>query len=149
MVDGRQVVCLGFGPSPAIRLWDINGDGSAFEHVYQAVEDEVSKIAISPIENSIAIMTTKGVIKLARRVRDITWTIEVVADEKRFNKRNLSFTASGQLLATVRVDVGVEIWDPIQGKCLVSERLSAVKNLRRCNFRLTGAFWQQPYWGII
>jgi WD40 repeat protein len=30
----------------------------------------------------------------------------------------MSFSTSGQLLATVRADGGVEIWDAIKGKCL-------------------------------
>jgi WD40 repeat protein len=61
-------------------------------------------------------LTIERRIKLARcGVRDVTWTLEDVADGKRFDADNLSFSASGQLLATVRVDEGVEIWDAIKG----------------------------------
>jgi WD40 repeat protein len=85
--DGRQVVCTEYGLNQTnrhVRLWDINGDGSTFEEVCICQEGEyVSKIAISPLDDSIAIMTRKGVIKLAhRRARDMTWTVEVVADGK-------------------------------------------------------------------
>jgi WD40 repeat protein len=55
------------------------------------------------------------------------WTVEVVADEKCFDMGNLSFSASGQLLATVSLDGGVEIWDAIKGECfrtIVCGRLS-------------------------
>jgi WD40 repeat protein len=44
--------------------------------------------------------------------------------------RNLSFSTSGQLLATVRVGGGVGIWDPINSKCLqtiVCDQLSMVE----------------------
>jgi WD40 repeat protein len=57
--DGRLVACVGHGFSPAIRLYGINGrDGSDFEDVCQG--DAVFKIASSPAENSIAIMTRSG-----------------------------------------------------------------------------------------
>jgi WD40 repeat protein len=93
----------------------------------------VSKIAISPLDDSIAIiMTRTGVIKLAhRRARDMTWTVEVVADGKCFDPTGeMSFFTSGQLLATVRIDGGVEIWDPIKGECLrtiVGDQLSMLE----------------------
>jgi WD40 repeat protein len=79
----------------------------------------VDKIAISPLDDSIAIMTRNGVVKIARRARDMTWTIEVVADVKCFDMTNgMSFSTNGQLLATVRADKGIEIWDLIKRKCL-------------------------------
>jgi WD40 repeat protein len=126
-----------------VRLWDVRGDGSAFEDVFVCQEgDFVSTIAISPCDNAFAIIVagaalkladrkSGGVIKLAhRRARDMAWTVEVVADGKRFDMGDLSFSTSGQLLATVRVDGGVEIWDPIKAKCLrmiVCEQLSKLK----------------------
>jgi WD40 repeat protein len=116
--DGRKVACIdGDGGCKAVHLWDINGDGSAFEKILLPGDnDAISKIAFSPLDNSIAILTYKRRIKLARcGVRDIAWTLEDVADGKRFDAGNLSFSASGQLLATVRVDEGVEIWDAIKG----------------------------------
>jgi WD40 repeat protein len=125
--DGCQAVCfqytfrsLGVSRVPRVRLWDVHGDGSTFEEVRVCQKGElVSKIAISPLDDSIAIMIRPGVIKLAlRRAVDMTWTIEVVADGKRFDMSNLSFSTSGQLLATVHVEGRVEIWDPIKGKCL-------------------------------
>jgi WD40 repeat protein len=80
----------------------------------------VSAIATSPLDNSIAIMLSGGVIKLAHRcARDISWTVEVMADGKCFDTAGkMWFTTSGQLLATVRVDGGIQIWDPIKGKYL-------------------------------
>jgi WD40 repeat protein len=120
--DARQVVCVEdgiFQTNRRVRLWDIHGDGSTFEDIYVCQEgDSVSKVAISPLDNLIAVMTRNGVIKLARRVRDMAWTVEVVADGKCFDIGNLSFSTSGQLLATVRADGGVEIWDATKGKCL-------------------------------
>jgi WD40 repeat protein len=91
--------------------------GGHFEEVCQG--ETVSNIAFfRPLENSFAIMTPGGVIKLVRRAQDRTWTVEIVADGKCFDTRNLSFTTKGKLLATVRVDEGVEIWDPIKAECL-------------------------------
>jgi WD40 repeat protein len=123
--DGRfQVVCVEYGHSQTnhrVRLCDIHGDGSTFEDVYVCQESEsVSAIATSPLDNSIAIMLSGGVIKLAHRcARDISWTVEVMADGKCFDTEgNMWFTTSGQLLATVRVDGGIQIWDPIKGKYL-------------------------------
>jgi WD40 repeat protein len=116
--DGRKVACIdGDGGCKAVHLWDINGDSSAFEEILLPGDDDaISKIAFSPLDNSIAILTTERRIKLVRcGVRDVTWTLEDVADGKRFDADNLSFSASGQLLATVRVDEGVEIWDAIKG----------------------------------
>jgi WD40 repeat protein len=77
-------------------------------------------------------MLSGGVIKLAhRRARDMTWTVEVVADGKCFDTMGeMSFSTSGQLLATVRADEGVEIWDPIKGECLrtiVCDQLSMLE----------------------
>jgi WD40 repeat protein len=64
-------------------------------------------------------MRRLGVINLARRARDMTWTIEVVADGKCFETSvGMYFSTNGQLLATVRVDGGIEIWDAIKGKYL-------------------------------
>jgi WD40 repeat protein len=122
--DGRQVAGILYGMHQLNRrvcLWDVHGDGSTVEHVCVSQKGEVmAKIAISPLDDSIAIMTGTGIIKLAhRRARDVTWTVEVVADGKCFDtKGEMSFSTSGQLLATVRIDGGVEIWDPIKGQCL-------------------------------
>jgi WD40 repeat protein len=121
--DGRQAVCIVYGMNHMnhrVCLRDVHGDGSTFEDVYVCQEGEsVSEIAISPLDDSIAIMIRPGVIKLARRAQDMTWTIEVVADGKCFDTTGkMSFSTSGQLLATVRVDGGVEIWDAIKGKSL-------------------------------
>jgi hypothetical protein len=125
-VDGRQVVCIEHGMNQTNRprrvcLCDFHGDGSALEEVSVFQEREYwDKIAVSPLDDSIVIMLSGGVIKLAhRRARDMTWTVEVVADGKCFDTMGeMSFSTSGQLLATVRVDGGLEIWDPIKGKCL-------------------------------
>jgi WD40 repeat protein len=139
--DGCQVVSvtkhrLRSPGIQSVRLWDIHGDVTKFEDVYVSVDpgrgESVSKIAISPLDNSIAIMTPHGVIKLVhRRARDISWTVEVVADGKCFDKTGkMSFSTSGQLLATVRVDGVVEIWDASKGKCLrmiVCDALSMLK----------------------
>jgi WD40 repeat protein len=138
--DGCQVVSVQnrFINSPGIqsvRLWDIRGDVTSFEDVYQSVYpgrgESVSKIAISPLDNSIAIMAPQGVIKLVhRRDRDISWNAEVVADGKCFDVPNMSFSTSGQLLATVRVEKGVEIWDASKGLCLrmiVCDQLSKLE----------------------
>jgi WD40 repeat protein len=60
----------------------------------------------------------------------MAWTVEVVADGKGFDMGDLSFSTSGQLLATARVDGGVEIWNPIKGKCLrtiVCDQLSKLE----------------------
>jgi WD40 repeat protein len=118
--DGRQVNCIYNQLNSPVRLCDIYGDASTFEDVYVCQEGEsVSEIAISPLDDSIAIMTRTGAIKVAhRRARDMAWTIEVVADGKCFDIGNLSFSTSGQLLATAHVDGGVEIWDPIKGNHL-------------------------------
>jgi WD40 repeat protein len=118
--DGSQVVYIEQGLDLPMRFWDIHGDDSSFEDVFVCQEgDWAHKIDVSPFDNSIAIMLSGGVIRLAhRRVWDVTWTVKVVADGKCFDIGNLSFSASGQLLATVRVDGGVEIWDPIKGNCL-------------------------------
>jgi WD40 repeat protein len=116
--DGRKVACIDSdGSREAVHLWNINGDGSTSEEILLPGDnDAISKVAFSPLDNSIAILTSERRIKLARcRARDITWTLEDVADGKRFDADNLSFSASGQLLATVRVDEGVEIWDAIKG----------------------------------
>jgi WD40 repeat protein len=132
--DGDQVVCIECGIDHTNRrvcLWDFHGDGSTFEEVYVYLEGEqyMSKIAISPLDDSIAIMTETGIIKLAHRcARDMAWTVKVVADGKCFDMTGeMSFSTSGQLLATVRMDGGVEIWDPIKGECLrtiVGDQLS-------------------------
>jgi WD40 repeat protein len=135
--DGHQVVVVscehGINPNQThqpVRLWEVHGDGSTFEEVYVCQEDEdVFKIAISPLDDSIAIMTRTGGIKLAhRRARDTPWTVEVVADGKCFESTNdMSYSTSGQLLATVSLDGAVEVWDAIKGKCLrtiVCDRLS-------------------------
>jgi WD40 repeat protein len=125
--DGRQGVfvqnrfsSLGVTRVPRVRLCGIHEEGSTFEDVYVCHKGEhVSNIAISPLDDSIAIMTRAGIIKLAhRRARNITWTIEVLADGKCFDTPNLSYSTNGQLLATVRADKGIEIWDPIKGKCI-------------------------------
>jgi WD40 repeat protein len=120
--DGCQFVCIQYVPNHRVCLWDVHRDGSPFEEVYVCQKGEVvSEFAISPLDDSIAIMTRTGVIKLAhRRARgDITWTVEVVADGKCFDTAGkMSYSISGQLLAKVRVDGGVEIWDAIKGKCL-------------------------------
>jgi WD40 repeat protein len=76
---------------------------------------------MSPLDDSIAMITRTGVSKLAhRRARELSWTVEVlVADGKCFDKGNLSFSTSGQLLlATVSLGGGAEIWDATKGKCL-------------------------------
>jgi hypothetical protein len=81
----------------------------------------------------------------------MAWTVEVVADGKGFDMGDLSFSTSGQLLATARVDGGVEIWNPIKGKCLrtiVCDQLSAI-NSRNWNFRLTDAFWRQHFRMVV
>jgi WD40 repeat protein len=131
-----QVLCVDYGlnrTNHRVRLWDVHGDGSSFEEVYVCQEGEyVSKSAISPLDDSIAIMTKTGVIKLAhRRARHITWTVEVVADGKCFDTTNeMFFSTSGQLLATLSLDGGVEIWDAIKGKCLrtiVCDKLSKLE----------------------
>jgi WD40 repeat protein len=122
--DGCQIVCVEYGlfnqKNHHVRLWDLYGDGSTFEEVCVCQEGEhVSRIAISPLDDSIASMTGTGSIKLAhRRARDMAWTVEVLADGKCFDTGKIYFSTSGQLLATVRVDGGVEIWDPIKGECL-------------------------------
>jgi WD40 repeat protein len=104
-----------------VCLRDIHGDGSPVEDDCVCQKGELaSKNAISPLDDSIAIMTRPGVIKLAHRpARDMAWTVEVVADGKCFDTTGkMSFSASGQLLATARVDGGIEIWDPMKGKHL-------------------------------
>jgi WD40 repeat protein len=122
--DGCQIVCVKYGfdqTNHHVRLWDVHGDFSTSEEVCVCQEGEqLSGIAVSPLDDSIAIMTRTGSIKLAhRRARDVAWTVEVVADGKCFDTTGkISFSATGQLLATVRVDGGVEIWDPRKGKCL-------------------------------
>jgi WD40 repeat protein len=124
MADGRQVVCIEYGMNRMNRrvcLWYVHGDGSPAEDVCVCQKGEsVSKINISPFDNSIAIMTRTGVIKLAHRcARDMAWTVEVLNDGKGFDTEGkMSFSTSGQLLATVRIDGGVQIWDAIKGKCL-------------------------------
>jgi WD40 repeat protein len=130
--NGHQAITVGYDQTnQRVRLWDVHGGGSTFEKVYVCKEDEyVSKIATSSLDDySIAIMTSTGVIKLAhRRARDITWTVEAVAEGKCFD--TMSFSTSGQLLATVSLDGGVEIWDAIKGKylrTLVCDRLSMLQ----------------------
>jgi WD40 repeat protein len=81
---------------------------------------------------STSLLVNQGaVIKLAhRRAQDMARTVEVLADGKCFDICNLSFSTSGQLLATIRVDGGVEIWDPIKRECLrtiVCGQLSKLK----------------------
>jgi WD40 repeat protein len=66
--DARQVVCVEdgiFQTNCRVRLWDIHEGGSTFEDIYVCQEgDSVSEVAISPLDNSIAVMTRNGVIKL-------------------------------------------------------------------------------------
>jgi WD40 repeat protein len=54
-----------------------------------------------------------------------------VTDGKYFDTTGkMFFSTSGQLLATVRVDGGIEIWDPMKGKYLrtiVCDRLSMLE----------------------
>jgi hypothetical protein len=97
----------------------------------------VSKIAISPLDDSIAIMIRLGDIKLAhRRARDMTWTIEV----------NLSFSTNGQLLATVQVEGGLKFGT--QSRKSVSERLSAI-DFGNWHFCQKEIFWQQQHLRMI
>jgi WD40 repeat protein len=134
--DGRQVVGIEYGMNykwcRRVCLWDVHGDGSTVEEVYVFQQEEcVARIAISPLDDSIAIMTRTGIVKLAnRRVQHTTWTVEVVADGKCFDTTNdMSFSTSGQLLAPVPLEGGVEIWDPIKGKRLrtiVCDQLSTL-----------------------
>jgi hypothetical protein len=94
--NGHQVTCVEHGVDPnqmshRVDLWDIHGDGSAFEEVRVCqVRERVSEVADSPLDDSIAIMTRPGVIKLAHhRARDLrvfSLTVEVVADGKCFHK---------------------------------------------------------------
>jgi WD40 repeat protein len=118
--DGRQVACIERGWNWCVRLWDVHLDGSTSTDIYVCqVGESVDEISISPLDDSIAMMTPWGVIRLAHRhAPDMAWTTEVLADGRFFNKYEMFFTTSGQLLATVCVDGGIEIWDPIKGKCL-------------------------------
>jgi WD40 repeat protein len=134
--DGRQCVFVQYQLSSLVAfrvfICDIHGYVSTFEDIYVCHKGEhVSNIAISPLDDSIAIMTRTGIIKLAhRRARDTTWTVEVLADGKCFDTLSLSFSTGGQLLASVCVDKGVEIWDPIKGKCIrtiVCDQLSKLE----------------------
>jgi hypothetical protein len=100
-------------------------------HVCQVAES-VAEISVSPFDDSIAMMTPSGVIRLAhRRSRHMTWTTELLADGKLFESSvsassAMFFSTKGQLLAVVDVDEdedeaedeAFEIWDPIKGKCL-------------------------------
>jgi hypothetical protein len=98
--DGCQVACVEHGSSQTnrhVRRWDVHGDGSALEEVCVCVgandategsddRRHVSKIAVSPLDDSIVIMTRADVVKLARRrARDMASTVEVVADAKCFD----------------------------------------------------------------
>jgi WD40 repeat protein len=137
--DGCQVVSVknqfnspGLPGLKSVRLCDVHGDVANFEDICLSFDPRrrgsVSKIAISPLDNSIAIMTPQGVVKLAhRRAQHVTWTVQVAADGKCFDTTvNLTFSTSGQLLATARFNRGLEIWDAIKGKCLraiLSDRL--------------------------
>jgi hypothetical protein len=94
--DGRHVVCMEYHgmnqTNHHVYLRDVHADGSIQFCVCQNGE-LVSKKGISPIDDLIAVMTRNGVIKLARRVRDMTCTIEVVADGKCFDMTNgMSFS---------------------------------------------------------
>jgi WD40 repeat protein len=99
--DGCRVACVEVELSQTkhFRLWDVHGDGSVFEDVCACQEGEcLFKIAVSPLDDSIAIVTDTGVIKLAhRRARDMTWVVETVADGKCFHTTGkMSFSTSGQ-----------------------------------------------------
>jgi hypothetical protein len=99
--NGRQVVCVEMSQKRhRVCLWDIHGDGSPVEDVCVCQEGELaSKIVISPLDDSIAIVTRPGVVKLAhRRARDMAWTIEVLNDGKCFDMTGkVSFSASGPI----------------------------------------------------
>ncbi len=70
----------------------------------------------------------------SRPARGAIWTDRVVANGKCINTTgNLSFSTSGQLLATARLNRGVEIWDAIKGECL------SPNDCRRSNLQ-TGIF---------
>jgi WD40 repeat protein len=120
--NGRKVVCVETNKTNhLVCLWDIHGGGSPVEDVCVCQKGEsVSYIAISPLDDSIAIMLVGGVSKVAHRcARDMAWTVEVMADGLCFETTvGMSFSTNGQLLATVRAEGGIEIWDAIKGKCL-------------------------------
>jgi WD40 repeat protein len=126
MADGHRATCIEHGlnqnqANHHVHLWDVHRDGSAFEEVCICQEGEnVSKIAFSPLDDSIAIMRRTGIVKLAHRLaRDTSWTVKVVAGGKCFHMTGkMSFSTSSQLLATAHADRGVEIWDPVKGECV-------------------------------